>query len=101
VKSPGATRISHAITDDILGLVVASFDSVYGGFGDSPKFPQTDSLELALTQHWNAGDKGLLTIVTKTLDRMAGGGIYDHEEGGLLPVFDDSGLDGATLRENV
>ncbi len=84
VKSLVATQISHAITDDILGSVVASFDSTYGGFGDSPKFPQTDSLELALTQHWNTGDKGLLTIVTKTLDRMGGGGIYDHEEGGFF-----------------
>jgi len=84
VQTPKTGEISQAIIDDILGYVVTSFDSVYGGFGDAPKFPQTDSLELALSQHWYTGDKGLLTIVTKTLDRMSEGGLYDHEEGGFF-----------------
>ena len=84
VESPRTTDISPAIIDDILGSVVASFDSEYGGFGDSPKFPQTESLEFVLTQHWNTDDKGLQTIATKTLDRMSEGRIYDHVEGGFF-----------------
>jgi len=84
VESPATIEVSHAIIDDILGYVVASFDPLYGGFGDEPKFPQTDSLELALTQYWYTGDKGLLTVVTKTLDRMGEGGIYDRHEGGFF-----------------
>jgi len=76
--------ISQGIIDDVLTSVVMGFDSRYGGFGDGPKFPQTDALELALAQYWYSGDKGLLTIVTKTLDNMAEGGMYDHEDGGFF-----------------
>lgn len=84
IKSPATDEVSHAIIDDVLGYVAASFDPVYGGFGDAPKFPQTDSLELALTQYWYTGDNGLLTMIMKTLDRMAEGGMYDREEGGFF-----------------
>lgn len=77
-------EISQGIIDDVLTSLVMSFDSVYGGFGDNPKFPQTDALELALTQYWYSRDKGLLTMVTKTLDHMARGGMYDHEDGGFF-----------------
>jgi hypothetical protein len=79
-----ATEISHEIIDHVLDSMVANFDSVHGGFGDAPKFPHPDALELALTQYWYSGDKGLLTIVTKTLDRMAKGGIYDNIGGGFF-----------------
>ena len=84
VESAGTGEVSSGIVDDVLGYLVASFDSECGGFGDSPKFPHTNSLELLLSQYWGTRDKGLLTIVTKTLDRMAEGGIYDHEEGGFF-----------------
>ena len=77
-------EISQGVIDDVLTSVVMSFDSAYGGFGDNAKFPQTDALELALAQYWYSRDKGLLTVVTKTLDHMAEGGIYDHEDGGFF-----------------
>lgn len=76
--------ISQGIVDDVLTSVVMSFDSTYSGFGDGPKFPQTDALELSLAHYWYSGDKGLLTIVTKTLDHMSEGGMYDHEDGGFF-----------------
>lgn len=84
VEEPATTEISLEIIDYVLDSVVASFDPVYGGFGDAPKFPHADAVELALTQHWYTGDEGLLTIVTKTLDRMAKGGIYDNIGGGFF-----------------
>jgi len=83
-QKPDVAGISQGIIDDVLTSVVMSFDSTYGGFGDGPKFPQIDALELALAQYWYSGDKGLLTIVTKTLDHMAKGGMYDHEDGGFF-----------------
>lgn len=83
-QKPEVASVSQGIIDDVLTSVVMSFDSTYGGFGDGPKFPQTDALELALAQYWYSGDRGLLTIVTKTLDHMAEGGMYDHEDGGFF-----------------
>jgi len=79
-----AIELSNELIDNILGSLVANFDPLYGGFGDQPKFSHPDALELALAQHWYSGDKGLRTIVTKTLDRMASGGIYDSIEGGFF-----------------
>jgi uncharacterized protein YyaL (SSP411 family) len=75
---------SNEFIDNVLGSLVANFDPLYGGFGDEPKFPHPDALEFALTQYWHSGEKGLRTIVTKTLDSMASGGIYDSVEGGFF-----------------
>jgi uncharacterized protein YyaL (SSP411 family) len=79
-----AIDLSNEAIDNILGSLVANFDPVYGGLGNEPKFPHPGALELALVQHWYTGDEGLRTIVTKTLDRMARGGIYDSIEGGFF-----------------
>jgi len=83
-EKPATTEVSDEMIDYVLDSVVASFDPVHGGFGDAPKFPHADALELALGQYWYTCDEGLLTIVTKTLDRMAKGGIYDNIEGGFF-----------------
>jgi len=54
------------------------FDDVYGGFGDAPKFPTPHNL-FFLLRYWLAyGEKKALDMVTKTLDSMYKGGIYDH-----------------------
>jgi uncharacterized protein len=76
-----------------------SFDETNGGFGGAPKFPHTMSLEFLLRLHLResarpvrmdhvvtATNKPTLTplaMVTRTLDRMADGGIYDHLGGGF------------------
>ncbi len=61
---------------------VSSFDPRWGGFGQSPKFPQPMSLELLLRCHLR-GYPGSLEMVSTTLDRMADGGIHDHVGGGF------------------
>ncbi|HEY1429937.1 MAG TPA: DUF255 domain-containing protein [Candidatus Tumulicola sp.] len=62
----------------------ANFDDEYGGFGDSPKFPQPELLEFLL-QEWRAtGNERCYEMVRQTLVAMAGGGTYDHVEGGFF-----------------
>ena len=64
-----------------------SFDEEHGGFGEAPKFPHPTSIELLLAQ-WqhsvrtNLDERGL-TMVTRTLDHMAQGGLYDQLGGGF------------------
>jgi len=58
-------------------------DPEWGGFGRSPKFPQTMSLELLLRTHAHQGAPEPLAVVTTSLDAMASGGIYDHLGGGF------------------
>src|SRR5260221_4127209 len=71
--------------------LAAEFDSVHGGFGTAPKFPNTMSLEFLLRvyQHRARGEIGTtatipeLEIVGVTLKHMANGGIYDQLGGGF------------------
>ena len=74
----------QSVIDDLLLSIVSRFDSVHGGFGESPKFPHTESLRFALLEHSLRGHGALLTIVKKTLTAMAEGGIYDKEENGFF-----------------
>jgi uncharacterized protein YyaL (SSP411 family) len=65
-----------------------SFDEQYGGFGQAPKFPHAPMLDLLLA-HWRRSlvkdeDTHARTMVTRTLDRMAEGGLYDQLGGGFF-----------------
>ena len=65
------------------------FDARYGGFGRAPKFPPATGLSFLLRQyHWCKQDK-ILNMVTKTLDGMAAGGMYDHIGGGFARYSTD------------
>ncbi len=61
-----------------------AFDDEYGGFGTEPKFPQTDALHFLLDAWTRRPDGRAQTIVQMTLRAMAGGGMYDHVEGGFF-----------------
>ena len=84
-----------------------SFDAEHGGFGAAPKFPPCASLSLLLRIHRRHPDQTLLTVVTRTLDGMKNGGIYDHLGGGfarysvdaewLVPHFEKMLYDNAQL----
>src|SRR5205814_1781374 len=76
------------------------FDPEFGGFGGAPKFPPASALELLLR-------RDELEMVTKTLDGMAAGGMYDLVGGGfhrysvderwLVPHFEKMLYDNALL----
>ena len=85
----------------------ASFDEVHGGFGGAPKFPAPMTLEFLLRSWRRSGDDRVLDMVTRTLDRMADGGIHDQLAGGfarystdahwLVPHFEKMLYDNALL----
>lgn len=54
------------------------FDPEYGGFGQPPKFPAPHHLMFLLRYAREIDDDRGIYMVTKTLDAMARGGIYDH-----------------------
>jgi uncharacterized protein YyaL (SSP411 family) len=84
-----------------------AFDSRNGGFGSAPKFPHSMDLQLLLRLYKREPKQHLLEMVTLTLDKMAGGGIYDHLAGGfarysvderwLVPHFEKMLYDNALL----
>ena len=69
--------------EDLTALVFSSFDAVHGGFGGAPKFPLVAPVRLALDLFRETGDPALTGYVSRTLDAMAWGGLYDEEEGGF------------------
>ena len=70
--------------DAIMDAIGREFDPVFGGFGDAPKFPQTDALELALASSWLRRRSEDAEVADKTLRAMARGAMYDAEEGGFF-----------------
>ena len=102
---PGA--LSTDMLDAAFTSFTRTFDSVNGGFGGAPKFPASMSLEFLLRYHHRTGDNMALSIVTRSLDKMANGGIYDQLGGGfhryavdaiwLVPHFEKMLYDNAQL----
>ncbi len=85
-RSDALRASDEPLTEAILQQAVAglsgAFDPDWGGFGGAPKFPQPMTLEFLLRMHLR-GTPGALDMVTRTLDRMANGGIHDQLGGGF------------------
>jgi len=87
--------------------IQANYDPIHGGFGGAPKFPQAMALDFLLRRYHRTQDLSLLNAITKTLDSMAYGGIYDQLGGGfhrysvdtqwLVPHFEKMLYDNALL----
>ncbi len=76
--------VSYEIVREVLDSLRRAYDREFGGFGREPKFPHARALELALAWHRRTGDPEMLEIATKTLQMMAGGGMYDDQAGGFF-----------------
>ncbi|HEV1992021.1 MAG TPA: DUF255 domain-containing protein, partial [Candidatus Dormibacteraeota bacterium] len=79
-----AAPLDDGMVDSILDAATAAYDPEYGGFGNAPKFPQTDAILLLLEQSQLRSDPQLRQMAVHTLEKMAGGGTYDHVEGGFF-----------------
>ena len=66
--------------------LAAQFDTVFGGFGNAPKFPHPTQLELLLRHqnpNGNDGEKKSARMLELTLRKMAAGGLFDQLGGGF------------------
>ncbi|MGH7864819.1 MAG: thioredoxin domain-containing protein, partial [Candidatus Binataceae bacterium] len=83
------------------------YDSINGGIGNAPKFPNTFVFSLFLRVAQAENDQHAVEMVRHTLTKMAMGGIYDHLGGGfhrysvderwLVPHFEKMLYDNALL----
>jgi uncharacterized protein len=83
------------------------FDPSHGGLRRAPKFPSNIPVRLLLRHHRRSGDPESLEMAIRTLEKMAGGGIYDQLGGGfhrystderwLVPHFEKMLYDNALL----
>jgi uncharacterized protein len=96
--------------DAMVGAIVRMFDLRNGGFGQSPKFPHAAAIDLLLERYQSTKEPALLTVVEKTLEKMAQGGVYDQLAGGfhrysvderwLVPHFEKMSYDNSELLKN-
>lgn len=92
---------------DLANQISSRFDPLHGGLRGAPKFPNAGLIELL----WRRGAHGVanqsVLAATRTLQRMARGGIHDHLGGGfaryavderwLIPHFEKMLYDNAQL----
>jgi uncharacterized protein len=78
---------SEAPGAGLIGQTVAAekrlFDETNGGLRRAPKFPSNLPIRLLLREHRRTGDAEALRMATFTLEKMAGGGMYDQLAGGF------------------
>ena len=107
LKTVSPVSVSVSVLDEAVTQFREDFDERHGGFGTSPKFPPAAGLSLLLRCYRRTGESRTLQMVTRTLDAMAAGGIYDHIGGGfarystderwLVPHFEKMLYDNALL----
>lgn len=86
-----------------------SFDPLHGGVNRSPKFPSSFPLTNLIQSYSLKENESHLFMITRTLDKIAMGGIHDHIDGGfhrystdkiwLAPHFEKMLYDNALLTE--
>ena len=81
--------VNVSIEESFLQLE-SRFDKVHGGFGTSPKFPQSYVIELLFRISQKPNLNYALSMASLTLNKMAKGGIYDHLAGGFHRYTVDS-----------
>jgi uncharacterized protein YyaL (SSP411 family) len=70
--------------EHVIRAVGEHYDPMYGGFGDAPKFPHTDAIDLLLYHHRKTRDPDVLHMARKTLESMCRGEVYDQEWNGFF-----------------
>src|SRR5215212_5333736 len=99
--------IDRTILDESAVNLLQIADSLHGGFGQAPKFPNTTNLLFLLRYFDYSKNTQFLNFVEFTAKKMAWGGIHDHIGGGfsryatdqkwLIPHFEKMLYDNALL----
>ena len=108
--SPGAgggSLPTEAALQTVASFYRERFDAAHGGLQSPMKFPSSLSVRLLLRHYRRTGDEQSLTMATRTLEKMAAGGLHDQMAGGfhryatdpewLVPHFEKMLYDNALL----
>jgi uncharacterized protein len=81
-RTGGLGLVRREPADDVLTAIQDAFDARNGGFGEAPKFPQTDAIELLYISMSEDERHGVMA--DQTLDGMLAGELWDCVEGGFF-----------------
>jgi len=85
-----ATILKEEFTKNFMLQVKNNYETKYGGFSTSPKFPQVATLSLLLSIDKRYDDKSAKAMFIHTLNSMKRGGFYDLIDGGFCRYSVDS-----------
>ena len=104
-SAPG--QVGPEMLDAAVDQMARIFDPVNGGFGSQPKFPHPGALTLLLHRWYDQPSEQVRTIIDRTLQGMARGGMYDQLAGGfhrysvdarwIVPHFEKMSYDNSEL----
>jgi len=78
VKNQTEEKIDEKVLNKAYYQLEETFDVVYGGFGNAPKFPTAHNLLFLMRFYNQSKNPNIINFVKKTLLSMRKGGIYDH-----------------------
>ena len=109
-KPMGTGELRESIIDEGTSIIMKSIDTLYGGFGKTPKFPMSGAIEFLLGRYFFSRDEVLGAALRKTLTFMAKGGFHDQLAGGfhrystdqawIIPHFEKMADDNSWLLRN-
>ncbi len=104
-SAPG--EVTPGMLDSAIDQMAKMFDPVNGGFGSQPKFPHPGALTLLLHRWHDQPSERIRTVIDRTLQGMARGGMYDQLAGGfhrysvdaswIVPHFEKMSYDNSEL----
>jgi len=104
-SAPG--EVGPGLLDAAVEQMARIFDPINGGFGSQPKFPHPGALTLLLHRWYDQPSEQVRTIIDRTLQGMARGGMYDQLAGGfhrysvdarwIVPHFEKMSYDNSEL----
>jgi hypothetical protein len=99
--------LNQSIIENAVRRLANHFDTIHGGFGQQPKFPNTMNLSFFLRYYHASKTETYRNMALLALHKMASGGIYDQLGGGfhrysvdshwLVPHFEKMLYDNALL----
>ena len=89
-KTEDAISFSKENLQTIADNILQTADTVWGGFGNAPKFPQTFIIQYLLRHYHFTKHEASLKQALLSLDKMIQGGIYDQLGGGFARYSTDT-----------
>ncbi|CAN5887216.1 DUF255 domain-containing protein [soil metagenome] len=81
-RAAASGMVRREAADDVLTAATDSFDARNGGFGDSPKFPIPELIELLYVHGRDLPE--CVNMADQTLDGMLAGELWDSTDGGFF-----------------
>ena len=83
-RTPRGGDLDPNTAANVAAELWSAFDQEYGGFGTDQKFPHVSALHFLLDLFSRTHAERAQVMVQRSLQAMAGGGMYDHVQGGFF-----------------